>query len=629
MNSPTEHKQKKPVHFVSIWFWLMKLPGNLRKAYNRAGYRITYEVRPNEFNFINGWVFLMIALPTALFYFLVYRGKVSLNLLTLPTQIYIAENVLRVVCLFISIVFSFIVLSLNFFHKYFGRLAFTTFLTNKYVKFLFSLFISDVILLLYTSGFLKEGVVRTTYGDALFILSNIVSLVLILSIIPVFILLLRSAQNRDNIRQLIAKFNTKWYAGYRLNPILNNGVNRLEEREPINLLIEIGTAAIKDFDRASLMAIRSECVEHIKKLYMAHKSDERSVHPFYFYDRVITMCRSLYQIAVKERNETAGLMILHLHYDIEAYYLQHFDDFSVHGHSNQHYDGIGFNIAMEQAFIKALQFNEDVLAEEVISLCRDWFALYVKEHLVKINYDHKFEPYETSPVKSDISFIYFSLERMFLNALTYKKSFLYKHIVTFYVTIGISIVESKNTRNTKVGLLQYHGWSNLEMFKKFVKAIDTEVISEIYPFGIYTTLELTHVKSQIPIQYELRAFDFLFKENKLNAYVINSIKAVALHLIPLLKEDKSYIVLFSTLIKKFDTIRGYVAAGSTDKQKEVYILLEKYLGWMKEWLVEEGGNEAAELLKEINFALKKFKLKDSFNRELNAKGYFVIDHLRS
>jgi len=468
---------------------------------------------------------------------------------------------------------------------------------------------------------------RSVYGDSLFLLSCIISLVLVLSIIPIFILLLRSAQNRDNIKQLIAQFNTKWRNGYEINPILNDGVNKLEEREPINLLIEAGTAAIKDFDRASLLVIQRGCVEHLKKLHLDRTSDESALHPIYFYERVVTMCRSMLHIAVKERNEIAGIIILNLYYDMEKFYLQHFEDFNLNNSPEFHYDGMSFTVSMEQSFIKALQNNEDVLAEEVIELCRNWFALYVKEHLVTINYDHKPELEETSQVDSDIWFIQATFEKIFLNAITYKKPFLFKHIAMFYRVIGGAIVGSKNTRATKVGLLQYHGTFNLKLFKKFIKLVDTEISSEIYPFGTYVTQELTYVKSHVPFQYELKAFDFLFSEGKLNAFVINSIKSTALHVIPHLKEEKSLRALFGSIIEKFDSTRGFITANSTDKQKEVYILLERYLGWIEEWLSEKSCTEIDELAMEIKSVLKKFDLKNDFSQELNAKGYFVTDHL--
>src|SRR5690606_7666774 len=117
---------------------------------------------------------------------------------------------LRTVSIFVGIVFSFIILSFNVFYKYFGRFTFIKFFTSRYIKFIFTLFVSDMIILIYTCSYLKEGDFRTPYGDAFFLFSLGISLLLVISIIPTLVLLLRSSQNRNNIRSLINQFNFDW-----------------------------------------------------------------------------------------------------------------------------------------------------------------------------------------------------------------------------------------------------------------------------------------------------------------------------------------------------------------------------------------------------------------------------------
>lgn len=625
----TQPTPKKKPERKLIWRILLLLPLTGWR-YGRIGYRqIRYNVRfkwrLKEFIFINYWVLLLLLLAVVGMYFLLHKGPLYLAIPSLATELYITESTLRTVSIFVGIVFSFIVLSFNVFYKYFGRFAFIQFFTNRYIKFIFTLFIGAMIVLIYTCGYLKEASARDAYGDGLFILSLIVSAILVLAIIPTMTLLLRSSQNRDNIQELINRFNVDWSISYHINVLWKRGSPQLHyQRDPITLLTEIGTAAIKDFDRTSLLVIKDGCLAHLEKLHTSYQ-ERKELHPDDFYDKLNDLTRNLYPVAIKERNETAALILLNLQFAIEKFYIEHFSDFNVYESSEHHYDGIRFMVLMKEYLIKALQFNEDGIAEAIITKLRDWMTLVVKTYFPAIKYDHPVtDRLSTDKSSFFISSTYYELERLFAQIFTYKKSFLYKEVALFYGVLNGEIVGSKNTRNTVVYLLQQNGASMIPLYQQFINLPDSEVGPGTYPFGHWTVQELLHIKSQVPLQYELRAFEYLFKQGKLNAYVINLLKAIAFHLMKEFANDTSYKKALLSIIRKFDHLRTFVTATSSDHQKEVYVLLERYLGHMQH-VLSEYKVEDAEVKTAVADALGHFIQKDAFRAELEGKGYTIND----
>ncbi|WPV67047.1 hypothetical protein [Chitinophaga sp. LS1] len=606
--------------FIRLW----KL---LQRGYWMAEYRLKHQIRIKEFVVIDFRVVIIIGFAITAAYFLWYQKPLYLTIPSLATELYIVENTLRTVSIFVGIVFSFIVLSFNVFYKYFGRLTFLRFFTSRQIKYIFTLFICDMVLLLYTSGYLKEGSARNSYGDSLFIISLLVSVVLVLSIIPTLILLLRSSQNRNNIKELIRDFNVDWSLSYHMNVLWEHGdKNSHYQRDPITLLIEIGTAAIKDFDRTSLWAIKDGCLAHLNRIHEDYKK-EKKFHPNAFYEKLDDLLRPLFNVAIKERNETAALMIVNMYYEVENFYVKNFADFNIYQSTEHHYDGIRFIVVMSQFLAKSLQFNEDTVSERVINVLREWWDdIVIKVYLPAIQYDYpKDERFPTDKTSFFLSSTYYQLAITFDLVFTYKKMSLYKEISKFYSVTNLSILSSENTRNTKVYLLQINGNNAQTQFEKFLPKLDLDIASEIYPFGsLAIDQEMDYIRSLVPFHYEMRGVDFLFRNNKLNAYIINDIKAIAYHAMHKFNEHTVYKNALKAIIEKFDYLRSLISQSATDYQKEIYILLERYLSYIQEWLPEYKVRDK-EIVQLIADTLKKFSFKGQFTEELEGKGYLVRD----
>lgn len=608
------------IPFIQLWRLL-------QRGYWTTAYWLKYQIRIKEFVVIDFRVLFFLGLMVYTAYLFWYSGPLYLAIPSLGTELYIIENTLRTVSIFVGIVFSFIVLSFNVFYKYFGRLTFIKFFTSKQIKYIFTLFICDMALLLYTCGYLKEGSTRNSYGDSLFIISLLVSIVLVLSIIPTLILLLRSSQNRNNIKELIADFNEDWSLSYHVNVLWERGdKNSHHQRDPITLLTEIGTAAIKDYDRTSFVAIKEGCLEHLKKMHQDYKKDGK-FHPNAFYVSLDELLRPLFNVAIKERNETAALMIVDMYHEVEEFYVKNFEDFNVYKSTEHHYDGIRFTVVMSQFMTKSLQFNEDTVSGRIIDVLREWWdETIIKIYLPEIQYEYpKGQRFPTDKTSFFLSSTYHQLAIIFELIYTYKKIFLYKEISRFHSVTNLSILSSKNARDTKVYLLQINGINAQGQFEKFLPKLDLDIASEIYPFdSLAIDQEMDNIRSLVPFQYQMRVVDVLFRHNKLNAYVINNIKAVAFHALHRFTEHSIYKKALKAIIEKFDYLRSLINQPTTDYHKEIYILLERYLSSINEWMPEYKVKDR-EIEQLVADTLEKFSLKGQFSAELEAKGYIIRD----
>ena len=209
---------------------------------------------------------------------------------------------------------------------------------------------------------------------------------------------------------------------------------------------------------------------------------------------------------------------------------------------------------------------------------------------------------------------------------TYKKPFLYKEIAKFYGVINAEIVESTNTRNTVVYLLQVHGSSMMPLYEKFIDLSDSSISFGIYPFGFATTQELTKIRSQVPLQYELRAFEYLFKQNKLNAYVINAIKGDSLSRYgPFLAKMQDYKKRLC--FQSFINLKPSPEANTTReahpirKKGDFYLLLERYLGYIQEWMPEYKVDDG-DVLSALSTALSHFDSKGKIHGGIRCKGVY-------
>lgn len=155
--------------------------------------------------------------------------------------------------------------------------------------------------MIYSIIYMKEIQVADRYSTSLFITSLTLTTATVLLIFPTVILLLRQSQNRDNILSIIQQFDTEWTLSYYENVIWNKNLsNRHFQKDPVTLLTEIGTVAIKEFDQVTIQTIIQGFENFFEKSLSNESKDKNNIEPQKLYFEFRTLLKNLFQIAAKE-----------------------------------------------------------------------------------------------------------------------------------------------------------------------------------------------------------------------------------------------------------------------------------------------------------------------------------------
>lgn len=559
--------------------------------------------------------------------FLIYfPGYFEIHFPNLDIEIYVIETLIRTIAVFIGIVFSFVVLSFNIFYRNFGRFVFLSFFKNRGVKVLFTLFIMSITFMIYSISYLKEITESNSYANSLFTISISFCIVTIVSIFPVVIVLLRESQNRGNIGKLIKQLNEDWVISYYENVIWDKSTSfKHYQKDPIAILTEIGTVAIKEFDQITLNTIITECIEYMDTLI---KGGQKRVviEPKQFYSEFRKLNSNLYHVATKERNENALFLLINSRYDLEKLIFTNLDKVKLTDY-NDKYLGWTFNTDIQIYFNRAIQFNEDEVCRRLIDNQRDFLTEIVNNILPsrKFNYD----PNDWNSFRDEVSMVSGALREVdiFLSSIiNTKKYHLYQNISNLFSTMDSACVDSSNPSDSKIYLLNIFNNYKLDNFEKFIRNNDIRNLPYLfYPFH---SSNLTHVSQKldcsIPFISSLKAIDILFANNKLNLMVINSLKAKILSLIRELDKNPKHKEHIKLAINKFNHLRSLISENDNDDRKNIYLKLEHYLQFI---LTEVKRNIPKEkgVIDLINEYLNNFVLKDKFKNELESKGYLSND----
>lgn len=527
----------------------------------------------------------------------------------------ILETLVRSIVVLLSIIFSFTLLSFQIFNKYFGRFAFTDFFKRKHLKIMFTLFILNVSFLIYTISYLKSCVepnIFPVYGKVLFIEGILFSIILIFSIFPVMINLLSSSQSRQNIKAMFDSVDKTSFASYRF---FDDNIDDGEyENNAFKVITEIGLTAIKEFDHTTFEIVLRSIN---KKAISVFKSNEAASDKLQLYANFTDNLKDFFSFAVKEKNNSAQQRIIQTRWVLEDEGMKH--DFLKY--NSPHYKGIDFITDIEIYFNRAVQNNEDFIAAEIVDTFIDYFATVIRKILpatFRYNYDH---PYTNSEDVNTIFSYYRLIESLTTQAAATKKMPVLKNLSNLFMTLDIVIVESTNSTETKRYLLQINNLQKEKLLKNIIENAQIKNIeSPYFPFGIGNTQELHKLKSSVILRAELKMIDYLFSKRLLNNYILNDLKTAAFQIIDDFSEDTSTGKVFLNLIvDKFDHIRGLITKTSSNEDKDLYINLHIFLGYIISKYTLTGINyEMDEKIREI---MNRFPYLDDFKEELKANGF--------
>lgn len=476
--------------------------------------------------------------------------------------------------------------------------------------------------MIYSIIYLKEIEIVDRYSTSLFVTSLTLTIVTVLLIFPTIIRLLRQSQNRDNILDIIQQFDSEWTISYYENVIWDKKLShRHFQKDPVTLLTEIGTVAIKEYDQVTIQTIIQGFEDFFDKSLNKKPTDKNYIDPNKLYEEFRTLIKNLFQIAAKERNENAMLRLVNCRSGLEFKIIDNLETIKL-SDFNDKYQGWSFNFDNEDFFERAIQFNEDEVCRRIIDCQRDFVSEIIKKILVKRKFDYDFNDLMKNMDESHTIHNAIGVSQKFLaTILNTKKHHLFQNVSNFYTTIDLNTISSENTRNTKIFLLNLNNNIKIDQFEKFIKQSDIKSIPSLfYPFTISTSQALTYVQSRIPFVTSLKAIDILFSTDKLNTMAINSLKADLMFLSQNLNENKINKELFELAISKFGLLRQAIKKNDTNLRKDVYLKLEKHLSYVLEHSKETIPVEK-ELISKVEKELKNFNYKEQFEKELKEIGY--------
>lgn len=565
-------------------------------------------------------IFLLIVVLNVLLHIDEVQFKIKFP--SLENCISTVEILMRTIVVLLSIIFSFSLLSFQIFNKYFGRFAFYDFFKKSHLKVMFTLFILNVSFLIYTFNYLKTCLVDNyfrTYGKVIFIESILFSFILVISIFPVMINLLSSSQSRINLKRLFNAITDE-------NILATQSFYREEideddyETNSFKIITEISLVAIKDFDQSSFEIIVRSIYLKFLEISESEKSIEIKRGLYYKFRDIFN---DLFAYALKEKNSFVMNKILQARFEIEKKVIAT----NLIIDYQDKYNGWNFNFDFEDFYNKTFQSNEEIICVEIVDLYRDFFSEIIKVKFPDtFKYDFE-KPFENLIETSIVSTNYSLIEKFVKSSGTSKKTLILKKLSNLFATLDLIILESKNHIDTKSYLLQVNNIHKVKFLKVLIEEAQIKNIEfSHYPYGIADTSEIKKLNSSIILKSQLNSVDYFFQKNVLNNLVLNDLKASAFSMISLYENDKSKSKkILKLIIEKFDYIRSLIKDNDSNEKKDVYIKLNKYLGYIENGLKQKvNDTELSEMLNNVN---SKFEYLEKFKSELKEQGYIQDNNL--
>jgi len=604
----------------------MKTPFKLKFLFRKTFYRYWYyklkRERPWTVIFFDWPTFLLIGAVFLAGLYLLFPGKVQLSIPNKDGIVYVLESILRNLSLFVGISFSFLLLSFNIFYRYFGRFVFIGFFKNRSARVYLTLIICTISLLIYSITYTRDLTETNRYTEFLYFLCLSLAATCFFGIFPSLISLLQNAQSRDNIKKIFDELNENWLIKEWEARVYDKSMHAFYQKDPITILTEIGTAAIKEFDNKTIGVITSTCPEFFKKNIEEVEKKKQGIDNTTLYQEFNLMLSNLMPLSLKERNEVASNMIISSRFKIEELVLNNldvegFDAFNDHDKKYRHWT-LTFHLA--DYIERALQFNEDAVVERIIDRYREFAAKSISILFPKKFTYSKAKHFEATQETYMVIEPMTKLSDMITKLVLYKKPHLFQPVFRSLISLQEAAMKQSIDDAAKCFLLGIISNYRISMFEAYAGMEEVKHISYLnFPFQT-TSYVYEQTKCKIPHLAALSVMDMLLSTGKLNLIVINSMKAEMMGFVKLASVDEGAMSLLRSTINKFVNLAQTIKPTDTDYRKDIYLKLHQYLGYFTSYRPElfEKDPALGELFSEAG---SRFEHKELFEKELLEKGY--------
>ena len=578
-------------------------------------YKLLHE-KPWNNIFFDWKIFFFIVFLFFIGFFVFCTESFCLTFPQIESQKDILSFILTIIGLLVSIVFSFLILSFNISHRYYGRYAISNFLKNKNARVSITLLISSITLLIYSLYYLGESIESDGYTNFLFISSLVLSTISFFFIFPAFNNVLENSHSRNKIDSIFSLINEDRILD-EIYAEEENNIPSFYHKDPFNILYEIGITSLRDYDYTSLEIITSKIPLFFKQNIKNKEEGNFSLDYKSLYFKFSTLLFDIYECSIKEKNEKCALLIIRSLFELENIVLKNIrkQDFSKFLNYKK-YNYVDFSIILEKCFYKAIKHDEDGVCIYIIDL----FNSFSKKTIIEIapqNISYSKDLHYSLVEKYDIvTEPLRQIKKYSEMLLIRKKPHLLKEVFNVIYVLEVVVREFHTSEGIKNMLYNIILNYKKDIFIDYISEDEVTSIKFLYfPFK-WTIYIYKDTKCKIPFLGLLEILDELYNKNKLNNLVLNEVKA---EMFCIIREKIFYDDLMKRAIDKFVSIGSTITKNDSDSKKSTYMNLQENLHFVLNYAIEEKVEEKwINLLKK---SLDKFKLYKKFETDLSKKGY--------
>lgn len=546
---------------------------------------------------------------------------------SLDTMIYLVDRSLRASAVFIGIIISLVILSFQIFNKNYGRYAFIGFFNNRYIKVLFTLYVINILFSLYALGYFQEINELNQYVVIIYYTAIGLNLILVLCLFPFSVQMIKKSQSRYNLEKIIALIDEKWIVNYDYHKV--NNIKNLEiiESNPMKMLQEIGIIAAKGDDIVTLELIFDGLYSHMDKLINKHKQKKYFVNG-YFYHEYRDLINYLFLHVLKIHNYQMVNLLLMRRYDLEVFLLDNRLTTSSQNTKEWSYKGFEMTFDFEEYFSKSVLEDNDEFAERVIGVYYSYCEYLIKEYFPDTFKEYDFKKFKDySDEKHMVSFLLSSNIEKFTNlCIKHNQIGLFKKIFNFFSLESVTL-SSENSESVKIILLHLMKLSKYYAFEKYLNSGIDSIESLNFPYLSWVIdSEVKDLKRKTVFNEMKRAMNLAFSKELLNNKILNELKALGMGFVNKFKEGKQYKNLLVEIIEQFGYLSSLIKEDSNNYQKDMYVKLYKYLGYVQNYFLKDG-EEDKEVEESFKDTLNSFDKLEEYKTYLEDIGYISNENL--
>jgi hypothetical protein len=539
------------------------------------------------------------------------------------TKISVINLILRTYSIFVTITFSFIILSYNQHQSNFDRYSLFAFFRTKSIKKFWTLFLGTLFGLVYTYYYLIESGPINSFANYLFSISIIACAYTLLSLLNSVRSLLAQSNSRTNIVDIVKLYNEDWYQNkferqHNYNKFSND---KFHNQDPRSILYAIAKQAVSKLDYVTIDIIITELNQFIEdKNY-----DDIGATIF---NELVGLSDDLIKFSITNSDQMTSKDFIYFRFRLEKLIM---DNSNINSSDYMgKYMGWTFNFIIEEFYRDAVKHNLVDLCDTILMTYNRFGQKIIKDILPKRNHNPDLRHHTHNTETSMVHTYFNNVTTLCEISLELSHSKAQHPIFNIFSTIERVSIDSYNTIPSKLIVLRLSNSNKYSCITKLIESGKVKSLQSLqFPYHLGSVAALSQTTSE-PIEWMLQSLKLLLHHKQLNGMALNTAKAVTLGGLDKFNEYSTGQLWFQNVLLKivsaFVQLKISCELGNTLYHKSTYILIYKYLKIIS-YHANRNEYVYSDALLEMNTTLMEFDKLDSYRSELNSVGYQHNDNI--